>query len=101
MEQKHIIDPLIAEIQAVRKQLGLGPRRFTDDEIWGPTAVKDRRKELADLKAVVPLKDEIADLRKRLDMDRREYKEPELAGPTAVVDRTAVSLCSRVQGFIR
>lgn len=89
LEQKNIIDPLIAEIQAVRKQLGLGPRKFTEDEIWGPTAIKDRRKELADLKAVVPLKDEIADLRKRLDMDRREYKEPELAGPTAVVDRTA------------
>jgi len=88
LEQKNIIDPLIAEIQAVRKTLGLAPRKFTDEELWGPTAIKDRRKELADLKAVVPLKDEIADLRKRLDMEKREYKEAELAGPTAVVDRT-------------
>lgn len=88
LEQKQIIDPLIAEIQAVRKQLGLSPRQFTDAELWGPTAIKDRRKELADLKAVVPLKSEIAELRQQLDMPRREYKEPELAGPTAVVDRT-------------
>ena len=85
--QKRVVDPLIAEIQKLRGELDLPRRQFTEDEIWGPTAIADRRKERDDLKTIIPLVDQIADLRNQLDMSKRVYEDAELDGETAIPER--------------
>lgn len=90
LEQKNLVDPLIAEIQTIRTiSLFLPSRDFSEDELWGSSAVQDRRRELTLLRNVVPLRDQIADLRRQLEYHVREYEEEELVGATALRDRTA------------
>lgn len=88
LNQKRRIDPILAEILRLRKGLSLDPKTWTEEEKYGPTALKDRTKERDDLGTVTGLTKQIQDLRKQLGMDKREWNEDELAGPTAVRDRT-------------
>merc|ERR1712130_758992 len=80
-------NPLIAEIQRLRRRMDMNPREFTDDEIYGPTAEQDRRDERDQLKEVMPLYNEIHKLRRKLGMPVREFEDVELDGPTAIPDR--------------
>merc|ERR1712228_827974 len=76
-------DPLINEIQKLRKGLGLPAKDFTEEERTGPTAIADRTKERDDLKDVTALVKEIQKLRKSLDLPEKEF-----TGPTAAEDLT-------------
>ena len=60
------IDPSLREIQKLRKQLELPPREFTEDEMFGPTALEDRIEERDLLREMVPLTRDIAKERKKL-----------------------------------
>eukprot|EP00463_Aulacantha_scolymantha_P000783 TRINITY_DN1513_c0_g1_i1.p1 TRINITY_DN1513_c0_g1~~TRINITY_DN1513_c0_g1_i1.p1 ORF type:complete len:218 (+),score=57.66 TRINITY_DN1513_c0_g1_i1:99-656(+) len=88
LKNKAGTDPLITEIQKLRKGLDLEPKEFTEDERIGKTAVEDRTKERDDLKDVTGLVKEIQNLRKKLDLPPREFSEYELTGPNAVEDLT-------------
>jgi len=87
LAHKEKMDPIIEEIQRLRKQMDLPPRVFTPDELWGPTSLADRAAERDHLKKMLPLHDEIHSLRKKLDMPRRVFKEDELTGPRSYPER--------------
>lgn len=88
LSRKKLVDPILREIQRLRKGLGLAPKEWTEDEMTGPTAIEDRTEERDNLKDVTDLCDEINKLRKRVDLPMRDFTEEELTGPTAVADRT-------------
>ena len=90
------VSKIVAEIQQLRKDLGMPKRVFTEEELKGPHALEDRTKERDDLKDRMALKKlidpiiaEIQRLRKLMDQEPREFTEEELFGPTALKDRTA------------
>jgi hypothetical protein len=76
--EKMLIDPLLAEIQALRKYMEMPVRQYSDAEVNGPGAVRERLRERDDLKAMQNLFDEIHDLRKQLQWGRRDFTESEL-----------------------
>ena len=75
LAKKKQVDPLIAQIQRLRKQLDLSVREFDDDELFGPTAVEDRTAERDGLKEVVPLVNDIQKLHKKLAIAKRDFEE--------------------------
>lgn len=83
---KNETDPLVGEIQKLRRGLYLEPREFTEEELTGPSAVVDRIKERDTLKDVAKLVDEIQQLRKKLDLSPKDFTEDELTSPTALND---------------
>ena len=42
---KKQIDPIVEEIQRLRKLMDQEPRQFSEEELFGPTALKDRTAE--------------------------------------------------------
>ena len=80
LQRKNATDPLIREIQQLRKHMDLEEKEFTEEEKTGPDAVRERTDERDDLKNTCGLFDQIAKLRKELNMQPREYEEVELTG---------------------
>jgi len=88
LAQKKALDPILKEIQKLRKKLDLPRREFSDDEIYGDTAYDDRVAERNQLVDILPLVNDINKFRKNLDVPYREFEEEELCGEDAIDDRT-------------
>ena len=86
--------PLVNEIHHLRKALEMPLREFEDDELYGTSALPDRRDErdelrdqLARKKELEPILAEIQKLRKGLDLTPRQWNTEEIFGPNAVAER--------------
>ena len=92
LARKKEVEPILAEIQRLRKGLDLAPREWEDDEIFGATAVVDRTEERDQLREVKPICEEIHQLRSKLGMEPRDVS------PFPPISRS--NLCQNLNIFL-
>ena len=91
LEHMRALQPLVDELQGLRKKLDMDPREFAEGELDRDDADVMLQKEIDGLKAMLNRRDEadalareIQELRKELDMEPRVFTDEELDSPEAV-----------------
>jgi DNA-binding transcriptional regulator YiaG len=98
---RKLVDPVVVEIQRLRKQMDLSAKAFTEEELFGPDAIHDTALMRDELKVMVPLHAEIKKLHKKLAVAPRAFAEEELtaeSGQHAPLDERAKE-CNRLSAI--